>query len=214
MSSEEFARFSETPTTIDRNKVKICFIDDEGYSSLDKLTALGYKNITVKYEFNDLEEFSDFDVIFCDIQGIGKNIYPKYQGYDVAVELKKKFPSCIVFIYTGKDLSQYPPLPNGIKYISKQTTMKDIVAILDNSCEYLWNPIVAWKMIENDLRSKNTPNKYIAYLEDRFFTSIANNRNEVSESYFSANLNTFNDVKYFITTAIAIVDIILRFQGR
>ena len=214
ISAPEFERKYGATKTKDRSKVKICFLDDEGYTSVDKLNSLGYKNIEVKFEFNNLEEFSDYDVIFCDIQGVGKSLYPKFQGYDVAIELSKMYPNCNVFIYTGKDLSQYPPLPKNIKCISKQTSMKEIVSILDNECEYLWNPIAAWEKYELELRNKKTDNKFIALIEDKFFSSIINGKNEMSENYFSSNVSFYNEIKFYITTLISLIDIILRFQGR
>lgn len=199
-----------------REKVKICILDDEGFISMDKLISLGYKNVEIKYQFNNIDEFVGFDVIFCDIQGIGHIQYPNNKGFDVAIELKKRYPCCNVFVYTGIDLTPYPQLPDNIKCISKQTPIKDIVSILDNECKYLWNPVEAWKRIEGELRKASMPNKYIASVENDFFSAyidgdcfLSNGLAAQSDQYLS-----FENVKYYISTALMLIDVVLRFQGR
>ena len=213
ISSDDFLKDNPIPNSPQREKIKICFIDDEGYYSLDKLQSLGYKDTTVKYQFNSLDEFDSFNVIFCDIQGIGSAQYPTNKGFDVAVELKKRYPNCCVFIYTGIDSSNYPAIPSDIKLVSKQTQLKDIVAILDKECEKFWNPVAAWKEIESKMREEQMPNKFIALLEDDFYQSAISGNNEISNDSKIEKQFNFEKAKFYITTAISIIDIILKIRG-
>ena len=106
-----------------------------------------------------------------------------------------------------------PKLPDSIEYVSKNTSVKEMVALLDKECEYLWNPIKAWEKIENSLRKSQIPNKYIAFFEDRFFRSVIDNESNINDASFD-QLNSFENFKYCVTIVASLIDVILRFQGR
>ena len=98
-------------------------------------------------------------------------------------------------------------------HVSKNTSVKEMVALLDKECEYLWNPIKAWEKIENSLRKSQIPNKYIAFFEDRFFRSVIDNESNINDASFD-QLNSFENFKYCVTIVASLIDVILRFQGR
>ena len=64
---------------LDKKSVKIVFVDDEGYD-IDTIKSLGYKDIDKMFKFNDLSDFFKYDIIFCDVNGIAKNLDPVFQG--------------------------------------------------------------------------------------------------------------------------------------
>lgn len=211
LSFDDYKKSHTIQNSPKRELVRICFLDDEGYVSLDRLVSLGYNNVQVKYQFNSIDEFKDFDVIFCDIQGIGNVQYPTNKGFDVALELKKNYPNCSVFIYTGINISNFPNIPDDIKLVTKQTPIKELVSILDNECEYLWNPERAWEKTELKLRSSGASNKLIALIEHDFVLSTIKGRNILLEDYNSNKLESFDNVQFFISTAISLIDLLLKF---
>ncbi|MCM1124680.1 MAG: hypothetical protein NC416_19055, partial [Eubacterium sp.] len=52
--------------TVDRSKIKVYVIDDEGFDS-DPLISVGYENIKKCIQFQDCYYFQDADIILCDI---------------------------------------------------------------------------------------------------------------------------------------------------
>ena len=155
-----------------RNMVKICVIDDEGFQQVDNLKKLGYENIDVKYNFESIDALERYDVILCDLDGIGKVLDTKKQGLAVVEQILINFPLKKVFIYSGKTIEGYGSLPENVTFISKQTSTNDISKLLDNECSYLWNPIEGWEKI-SELLIKNSINaKTIAVIEDRFVKAV------------------------------------------
>ena len=82
-----------------RNQVKICVIDDEGFSKLDSLKKLRYENVDVLHNFESIEMLEPYDVFLCDMDGVGKVIDNKKQGLAVAEQIRINYPLKKVFIY-------------------------------------------------------------------------------------------------------------------
>ena len=215
LSMEDYTPNPNNTASSFREKVRVCFIDDEGYPSLDKLISLGYKKTDVKFEFNDINDFSDYDVIFCDVQGVARNQSPDKHGLDAAIQLHQRYPSCTVFIYTGTTLEGFGKAPSDLRLISKQTPLPEIVSLLDKYCEKLWNPITAWKEIETNLRQGNVPNKEIALIEDDFFDNVINHNGlAFDEDELRSSLSAYSDVAEWINVVIGLVALFFEFSRR
>jgi len=97
---------AETPSaTIDlKGTCQILFIDDEPLKLLiSTLKKSGWKNIKrIDDTANlDLVEIRNADIIFVDIKGVGKELMFKNEGVGLAAELKKRYPSKGVVIYSA-----------------------------------------------------------------------------------------------------------------
>lgn len=160
-----------------RDKIKICVIDDEGFTKKSQLAKLGYSDITELYSFESVNSLKEYDVILCDMDGIGKLLDETKQGIAVAEQLRINFPLKKIFIYSGKTIEGYGELPNEVEYISKQLSANELSKYLDNKCSYFWDPIESWEyMYELMIKSKLSA-KTIAVIEDRFVTSILEKKN-------------------------------------
>lgn len=83
-----------------RGATKIAIIDDEEIAGLKNLKSYGY-NIVV---FNDIDRATDieeYDIILCDVMGVGLNFSSESQGAELIREIKNNFPSKYVLAYTG-----------------------------------------------------------------------------------------------------------------
>jgi len=87
-------------------KARIAVIDDEEVPLIEKLQKDGY-NIT---KYNDVDEIDSFirkkyNVLVLDIQGVGKKIAGKKEGWGILSYLKSEYPHLIIIVFTGADWS-------------------------------------------------------------------------------------------------------------
>lgn len=86
-----------------KNKKHILFIDDEKFSVINILKSAGWKNVVYKNDIINLDDSSlqIADVIFVDINGVGKKLSDK-QGLGLAVQLKGRYPEKKIVIYSAE----------------------------------------------------------------------------------------------------------------
>lgn len=87
-------------------KARISVVDDEEVPLIEKLQKDGY-NIT---KYSDIEEIDSFirkkyHVLVLDIQGVGKNIAGKKEGWGILSYLKSEYPHLVIIVFTGADWS-------------------------------------------------------------------------------------------------------------
>ena len=118
---------SDNNTAEMRKNIKICVLDDQGFAS-DNLRKLGYNNIKVMENFNDIKDFEEFQLVLCDVDGIGSTLSPIKQGLDIAYQISNLYyPKTIVAIYSGKNLSEYDYEENeNITIIEKNITTTEL----------------------------------------------------------------------------------------
>ena len=64
---------------VERKDVKIAIIDDDAFPYLSILTKHKF-NIDTFKDVTNIESMSTYDIILCDIQGVGKELNINYQG--------------------------------------------------------------------------------------------------------------------------------------
>ncbi|MDD2657251.1 MAG: hypothetical protein PHD04_01140 [Candidatus Pacebacteria bacterium] len=92
---------SQSPT----RKLTILFIDDD--SKFPIVRILRKQEFIREVEIlNDISDFSDrkvadADAIFIDIEGVGRILTPKDEGLGLALEIKKRYPTKKLFLYSS-----------------------------------------------------------------------------------------------------------------
>jgi DNA-binding NarL/FixJ family response regulator len=148
-------------------------LEEQSLTNLKKLTSIlvvddnefSYLNALKKYEFNivqkdDLNMLTDaeaFDVILCDIRGVGKFLESPYDGANLIKELKLKYPSKIIIAYTANDydarFQEY--LNYADKLIPKGTfSIEDWVSLLTQVLKESVDPVQQWKKHEKHYRKQ------------------------------------------------------------
>lgn len=88
-----------------KRKVKILFIDDDNKFKVVKiLKNAGWLNTRL---VKDIKSYDDqcvleSDIIFVDVQGVGKNVESKDEGLGLSMHLKKKYPQKKIIIYSAE----------------------------------------------------------------------------------------------------------------
>lgn len=88
-----------------KSKTHILFIDDDTkFKTVQMFRDSGWKNTkTVKdIKSIDLPLVKDSDIVFVDINGVGRLLQLEYEGLDLALMIKEKYPEKKVIIYSAK----------------------------------------------------------------------------------------------------------------
>lgn len=83
-----------------RGLVPIGVIDDEAFPPQPTLQNNGY-NINVLGDIKKISEVEPFNIILCDLQGVGRHLDERNQGAYLIDEIKRNHPEKFVIAYTG-----------------------------------------------------------------------------------------------------------------
>jgi hypothetical protein len=159
-----------------RSVVRMCVIDDQPFIPLNNLTSYGYK-ITHLGDIKDVDEIKNFDLILCDIIGVGSSFDNKMQGAALISEIKIAFPEKIVIAYTGASKNN-PAAKQALSFadelIKKDDSIERWKDILDKNIAKILNPYEIWERIRIDLIRNRVDTKDILVFEDAYVRSILN----------------------------------------
>lgn len=177
-----------------RDRIKICFIDDKGFD-VELFRKTGYVNTDYKLDFANCNDIQAYDLIACDIDGIGTSLDSKRQGLAVAETIIATFPEKIVLIYTSNNPFDYAEDYHSVGdgYFNKNISINDMAKLFDSYAAVFYDEIAAWRKIEKQLRKNSIANKTIAFVEDLYVRSLEDKINlfkeKQSERYLKAALD-------------------------
>ncbi|QRZ15730.1 hypothetical protein JWJ88_15580 [Paracoccus methylovorus] len=166
-----------------RSSVKIAIIDDEKFKAHANLTTYGYK-IQELPDIKSLDDISDFDVIICDLMGVGQNFDKSIGGASVIKEIKDNYPTKYVIAYTGARSNT--PEANVAKQFSDDFIKKDdditkLVSKLDEAIDIASDPYERWLITRQGLIDLEIDLRKILELESAYVEAIDSNDREFSE---------------------------------
>ncbi len=161
-----------TNIKIDRKNIKICVVDDEGFD-IDKVHSLGYIQVERKLRFENIGDYEKYDMVLCDIEGVGNELDSVRQGLAVAEQIKSVYPEKIVLIYSGKNVESYgelPPCVDGV--LSKVDSTTELVKKMEQYYRDSVDPILVWEKTRQRMFEAGIATKTIAIVEDRYCISM------------------------------------------
>lgn len=168
-------------TMKDKKNVKVLFVDDEGYDT-ELLQNLGYLDVQKLYKYDKMDDFEKYDTIFCDINGIAKDLDPVYQGAALAKLIKQTYPEKIVVIFSAKEqfltFNKYYDFVDDV--IFKNLPPADLASKIDQYINKMINPIDFWNNIKNQLLKQGIRVKDISRLEHYYVKSIIDKKSYIS----------------------------------
>lgn len=192
----------------DKKNAKILFLDDEGYD-IELLKNLGYLDVHKMYKFTEMDDFEKYDIIFCDINGIAKEIDETFQGAALAKMIKETYPEKIIIIFSAKQ--QYLTFNNFSNYVDdviyKNISISELTEKINHYIDILINPIHFWKNMRKQLIVQNISPKQISKLEHYYVKSILENKNysdDINKFSSVSNLDFATSIINAITTAIGL----------
>ena len=84
-------KLKKPPLSELKKRIAIIIIDDEEFPYLDTLKKHEY-NISQKPDISDLRDVEAYQIILCDIRGVGKFLTSEFGGAYLIKQLKEKYP--------------------------------------------------------------------------------------------------------------------------
>lgn len=160
---------------IERKDVKIALIDDEEFPYLRILQKHKF-NIDVFKDASNIEAFGNYDIVLCDIQGVGKELNENYQGAYLLKEIYERFPSIVLMSYTGyaTDITFNKYLQYAEYSMRKDAESEEWVEKLDQAITLVSDPENRWVRTRDLLLKRDVSLFELALLEDEFVHRILN----------------------------------------
>lgn len=159
-----------------KKEVEILVLDDNVVPFLDILKQNDYQ-IKQLNDITDLKIVEAYDIILCDIQGIGKTLSPQMQGAHIVKEIKKIYPFKQVIAFTAS-----PSDPLILGHISKADIIlgKDAsedqwIESLDTCIKKFSDPVNQWINLRTLLLNNGVTTKSVANLESDFVKAVTKN---------------------------------------
>lgn len=166
-----------------RSSVKIAIIDDEKFKAHVNLKTYGYK-IQELPDIKSLDDISDFDIVICDLMGVGQNFDKSIGGASIIKEIKDNYPTKYVIAYTGARSNT--PEANAAKQFSDDFIKKDdditkLVGKLDEAIDIASDPYERWLTTRQGLIDLEIDLRKVLELESAYVEAINSNDSKFSD---------------------------------
>ncbi|UWR54864.1 hypothetical protein K4F84_18560 (plasmid) [Phaeobacter inhibens] len=166
-----------------RSAVKIAIIDDEKFKAHSNLTNYGYK-IQELPDITTLDEVIDFDVVICDLMGVGQHFDKSIGGASIIKELKDNYPTKYLIAYTGArantaEASAAKQFADD--FIKKDDDITKLVSKLDDAIDFTSNPYERWLVSRQGLIDLEIDLRKIMELESAYVEAITRSDSEFRE---------------------------------
>lgn len=165
----------------------ILVIDDQEFDYLKDLQKYDF-HIRQKYDLTDLSDAAEYDIILCDIRGVGKFLNSKYDGANLIKQLRVKYPNKIIIAYTAEpyeaDFESFLDFATGV--IAKGSyTIELWVSLLEKYVKELADPVEQWKKTRCLLYDAGVSTLQIAKYESAYVKAVKNREYESLKKLFS-----------------------------
>jgi len=158
-------------------QVKIALIDDEPFPYLETLRRHDFI-IKQLSDITDVHAVESYDVVMCDIRGVGKHFQSPLEGAHVIMEIRKFYPWKTLLAYSGQ---QFDPSFNKAFaacdfMMRKDTDSDEWIETLDRAAAIALDPAERWKRVRNVLIERHVPLITIVELEHSYVGSVLNHK--------------------------------------
>lgn len=164
-------------TKTDRERralVPIAVVDDQPFKPEHNLRNIGY-DIRVIGDIKNLDELVSYNIVLCDLQGVGKLLNESAQGAFIIDELKRNHPEKYVIAYTGGSLDDAITIRAqqvADSFLRKDTDIDEWRDKLDEVISLVSDPVFVWKRQRDALVDADVATLDILRLEDAYVSSI------------------------------------------
>lgn len=166
-----------------RSAIKIGVIDDEKFVAFGSLKSHGY-DVAELPDITRIDEVADFDIVLCDLMGVGKNFDATAGGGSIIREIKKNYPVKFVIAYTGARANSGEAIL-AQKYcdhfLKKDADMEEWTVTLDGCVDHLLDPYQMWIDARQGLLDVETDIRQVVRLEHAYVKGILGKDKEFKE---------------------------------
>lgn len=167
-----------------RKHVNMLIIDDNDFLPEPFLKANGYQ-IHHKTDIDTIKDVEPYDIVLCDISGIGKKLGFEKEGAFIIREIHANYPNKRIIAYTA-----YTYNPNFNSFFSmadfvapKDLGIDDWINVLDDQVRKSIDPVNQWGKIRNYLLENEVSTLTIAKIEDKFVAAVNNKSFDKLKNY-------------------------------
>lgn len=164
-----------------RKKIPIVAIDDKLFPPEKNLQNSGFLIETL----SDIQRISDiekFQIILCDVNGIGSALSASTQGAYVIEEIKSLYPDKVVIAYTaGSAASKLVIRAKDAAdlYLKKDASVEEWRDLLDDQIKSLCNPISVWRKTRLRLLNSGIELQELLSLEQALLQNLGKGKESV-----------------------------------
>ncbi len=156
-----------------RRHVNMLVIDDNEFGPEMYLKNNGYQ-IQHKQDIETIKDVEPYDIILCDIAGVGKKLGYQNEGAFIIREIHANYPNKRIIAYTSytynPELNQYFSMADFVA--PKDFAIDDWIYALDDQVRKSIDPVNQWKKIRNYLIEHDVSSLTIAKIEDKFVAAV------------------------------------------
>jgi hypothetical protein len=152
-----------------RSSMPILVIDDEPFPYMELLRNHDF-NLKQLPDIHDLSGVQPYEIVLCDIRGVGKRFHSRYEGAHLISEFRKMYPTKIVMAFTGQqfDATFNEYFAKSDFVIKKDAGTEEWVQRLDHAIRLANDPIEQWRRLRNHLISMEVSLFHVVRLEDEY----------------------------------------------
>ena len=183
LSEQAILKLSSNMGTL-RRHANILIIDDNEFAAEQFLKSNGFQ-IDHKFDIDSMKEIEPYDIIMCDISGVGKKLGYEKEGAFIIREIHANYPNKQIIAYTSytynAEYNQFFSLADFVA--SKDISIDAWIDILDEQVKNSIDPIYQWKKIRDYLLNNNISTLTIAKIEDKYVKSVKDRNFESLNGY-------------------------------
>lgn len=165
-------------------KIRVAIIDDQPFPWKDALEGRGcrvnyfpdyikpIKQTNQKVKVHDL---GSYDIIICDIHGVGSTMFPQVEGIGVIEDLRRKYPLHVIAAYTGNPGAIYSRLKRQDSLdmvFSRDWQVDDFLLNFDELAKIFRSPRHRWNFVRKRLNYLDIGEEKIESFRKSFVESV------------------------------------------
>lgn len=171
-----------------RKHVNMLVIDDNDFAPEKFLKLNGYQ-IHHKTDIDNIKDVEPYDIILCDISGIGKKLGYAKEGAFIIREIHANYPNKRIIAYTSytfdADYNKYFSIADFVA--PKDFGTDDWIDVLDEQVRKAIDPVNQWKKIRKYLLENDVSTLMIARIEDKYVAAVNNKNFDKLKSFVDGN---------------------------
>ncbi|NQU87109.1 MAG: hypothetical protein HQ541_15235 [Mariniphaga sp.] len=191
---------------IERKDIPILVIDDEIFDYKDELERHDF-NIMYMNDIDKIDLVLPYEIILCDIKGIGKKFKSPFEGAHIISEIRKKYPFKTILAFSAylynASFNKYLRMADNT--LKKDIGIDDWVEKLDDAIDSAKNPALRWIKVRDHLIEKDIPLFDIVKLENEYVKQLNKNKNLNNFPSKTLTSQFSDDVKAVLTSFTASV---------
>lgn len=178
-----------------KRNTEILVIDDDEFVYLDLLRKSEYR-IEHRSDIQSLKDVAEFDVILCDVRGVGKFLNSQFEGAYLVKQIKEKYPNKIVISYTAN--SYDPKFQEYLSYadatVPKGTALEDWDSLLTKMLKELADPVKQWEKARKALLQAGVPTIIVAKYESEYVRAVKSGEYESLKEVYEKSKKPGRDI--------------------